>query len=309
MLFYFAQSIFFDRSSTNQVVYQQGENDPRFQHHLYTRRDFEARLSQIAGIEFVVVQDPLSPPTGPTVVDGWQSDIWVISKRERVKQVGQPDTVNDLALYYILGASIFQARSLGRVLQHRLLNAFTTMTEVAQTLDKLPKFTPSKGHYYFDTKPKPKESDLGRLGTPSRAGSVVGSPPRSSSVLPLGEKPKPSEISDERTLIEAMGMTLKYRGEYMDNAPLVGEPGSFRINRAKDTKETAPVAIPASDSTSKAEKLESPAPAPPAIDTNVPVVESKKSAKSTDKTPTTPGGGSKIKRRKSKPVNSVTSPA
>ena len=44
---------------------------------------------------------------------------------------------------------------------------------------------------------------------------------------------------DARTAWEALRMTVNYGKEYSEDTPLVGEPGSFRFSKNKDTAVTA----------------------------------------------------------------------
>ena len=123
MLFYFAQSPFFDRQSSNSSVVQTAFSDPRFSHWLNTRQDFEAQLQRVAGVEYVVAYDPLAlnvqipGPNGPE-----HSNVWVIKKQERIKRSGQEDQVTVLAFYYIVGDSIYQAPSVGKILTNRMVS-------------------------------------------------------------------------------------------------------------------------------------------------------------------------------------------
>lgn len=102
-----------------------------------------------------------------------------------------------------------------------------------------------------------------------------------------------SEYQDFQTLTESYQLSLQYGDEYMDENPLIGEPGSFRINKAKEVAVPKPVlnistpfALPPPDSKS----AESP-------------VTSKKNK---EKSPITPGNKEKKSRRKSKAAGATT---
>ncbi len=116
-----------------------------------------------------------------------------------------------------------------------------------------------------------------------------------------------TEYEDTQMFLDALNLSRRYGKEYMDDAPLVGEPGHFRTSKVRDAaappKETPdndrPISVPP--------KENSPAPSPPPpIQTDVPLVGSKKSAKGGDRTPITPGGREKPKRRKSRPAMTPT---
>jgi mediator of RNA polymerase II transcription subunit 6 len=48
-----------------------------------------------------------------------------------------------------------------------------------------------------------------------------------------------STFQDTRTLAESLNLFLRYGDEYMDESPLVGEPGSFIMSKANDVDRTA----------------------------------------------------------------------
>ena len=172
----------------------------------------------------------------------------------------------------------------------------------------LPVFAPSYGHTYFPPAQKPSQpSQTGFSQQSKETTPVPGSQPDTSqkSTKALSDAQAP-DFRDTRTLLEAINMSLRYGKEYMNEMPLVGEPGNFRLSKAKDA--LAPpiagqAAQPASQQASptKASPAPSPPPPPPPIQTDVPPGVSKKSAKGTDRSPTTPGSSQKGKRRKSKP--------
>lgn len=133
-------------------------------------------------------------------------------------------------------------------------------------------------------------------------------------------------MQDSRSLAEAFNLLSRYGDEFMDDAPLLGEPGSFIIGRTS----TEPLLVAMRQSTNnKASKAPTPAPsagvgggmskpgtpaaaaaaatagttaAPPTIKTDpatLGVVG--KAGKGGEKSPTTPGGGrERVKRKKSK---------
>jgi len=90
VLFYFAQSPFFDRQSSNSSVFQQALSDYRFGHWLNTRESFEAQLRRLSGLEYVVALDPLAMNVQIDGPNGKEfSNVWVIKKQDRVKRAGQ----------------------------------------------------------------------------------------------------------------------------------------------------------------------------------------------------------------------------
>ncbi|ODV94553.1 hypothetical protein PACTADRAFT_50431 [Pachysolen tannophilus NRRL Y-2460] len=128
VLEYFSQSPFFDRTSNNQVLKMQSQ----FQ---LTPTNIQQELVKMKGIEFVVahVREP---------------DFWVIRKQKRES----PENVTPINDYYIIGANIYMAPTIASIVESRLLSTVLSLRESLIKLNKLPKFTPSTGHFYnFDT--------------------------------------------------------------------------------------------------------------------------------------------------------------
>jgi mediator of RNA polymerase II transcription subunit 6 len=102
--------------------------------------------------------------------------------------------------------------------------------------------------------------------------------------------------------LEALNLSRRYGKEYMDDTPLAGEPGDFRTSKVRDAAALSKETPGNSQQPSIPPKEKSLAPsAPPPIQTDVPQVPSKKSAKGGERSPTTPAGREKPKRRKSRP--------
>lgn len=177
----------------------------------------------------------------------------------------------------------------------------------------LPVFAPSYGHTYFPPVQKPSQpSQIGLSQQSKESTPMPGSQPDASqkSTRPLPDAQAP-DFQDTRLLLEAINMSLRYGKEYMNEMPLVGEPGNFRLSKPKDP--LAPpsanqTAQPSSQQTSPEKRSPAPSPPPPPpplIQTDIPPAASKKSAKGVDKSPTTPSSSQKAKRRKSKPAINV----
>jgi mediator of RNA polymerase II transcription subunit 6 len=179
------------------------------------------------------------------------------------------------------------------------------------TAAPLPVFAPPYGHTYFPPVQKPSQpSQLGLSQQSKETTPMPGSQPDTSqkSTKTLSDAQAP-DFQDTRTLLESINMSLRYGKEYMNEVPLVGEPGNFRLSKtgealAPPSASTSQVTQSASQPASA--KKASPAPSPPAppppIQTDVSTIVSKKSAKGAEKSPTTPASSQKAKRRKSKPA-------
>jgi mediator of RNA polymerase II transcription subunit 6 len=114
VLYYFSESPFFDKTSNNEVVFQQGLNNPNMTQFLATRELFEGRLKSMSGLEFIVAQEPAE--TGP----GAGTGVWVINKQTRRKRQGEEDEVTVHATYFIVGGNIYMAPSLADIISSRI---------------------------------------------------------------------------------------------------------------------------------------------------------------------------------------------
>lgn len=110
-----------------------------------------------------------------------------------------------------------------------------------------------------------------------------------------------SEYQGLQLLAESYNLSSRYGKEYMDENPLVGEPGSFILSKSREAGPA--VAHP-----------QTKAPAPPKLATSPDVktavmpLPGKKSAKGAEKSPVSPGTKEKKQRRKSKAAGSTTTP-
>lgn len=122
VLFYFAQSPFFDPQSSNSTIYQQAFVDQRFFGAIANRQSFEAQLRKIAGVEYVIVHDDLA--TKLRNETGEMSKVWAIQKQMREKRQGERDEVTPMAMYYIVGEAIYQAPTIAKMVGNRLVGLF-----------------------------------------------------------------------------------------------------------------------------------------------------------------------------------------
>lgn len=182
------------------------------------------------------------------------------------------------------------------------LSTVTSLTQLFSTASGLPKFTPSAGHTYFPPAPK---------GLASAAQSQVTQTSKENTPMPGGqESTKPplitkpttdSEYQGLQLLAESYALSSHYGKEYMDENPLVGEPGSFILSKSREAGPAVP-------------QPQTRAPAPPKLatssDVKPAVVPSpvKKSAKGAEKSPISPGTKEKKQRRKSKAAGPTTTP-
>lgn len=162
-------------------------------------------------------------------------------------------------------------------------------------------FTPSTGHTYFlpvsksltpgtgsqatqaskETTPMPGTQDMSFSGKPLLASKLASDPDDQS--LPL--------------LVESYSLSVRYGKEYMDDNPLVGEPGSFILSKSREL--AAPPVIQAAPKASTMTKR----PSAPEIKTTNLTGSARKGSKGAEKSPVSPANKDRKARRKSKVAN------
>ncbi|PTU18716.1 hypothetical protein P175DRAFT_0443233 [Aspergillus ochraceoroseus IBT 24754] len=279
ILFYFAESPFFDATSNNASLAIQANYNEAFRHFVETREAFEGRLKTMQGLEFVVAYDPLQAAAqSNTQFARDPSNIWVIRKQTRRKRAGLDDEVVVLATFFVVGDCIYMAPSVASVVGNRivrellllgcfffstsaanivlvLLSAVTSLTSLLKTASTLPIFTPSHGHTYLP--PAPKSTDPSQPGVQSQ-GSKENTPmpdvdasskAAAALVSSQAQQTSGSTFQDLKTLAESFNLLSRYGDEFMDENPLVGEPGSFILSKAGDTDRGATAKQPPPPST------------------------------------------------------------
>ncbi|KAG8531871.1 uncharacterized protein KY384_003507 [Bacidia gigantensis] len=295
-LHYFAGSPFFDQTSNNAVLTTQAMSNPSLGHLLSTRVAFEGRLRAMQGLEFMVTHDPSEGDTKLV-----HSGVWVI--RKQIRRKGE---VTGLSSYYVVGENVYMAPTLANIISSRILSAATSINQLVTTATSLPSFTPSSGYSYIP--PISKQPTLpasfhntqtSKESTPLPVDTQEGQKARTST------GPKPQENSnqrDARMFAEAWDLAIRYGNDFMDETPMTGEPGAFKLAKVKD------LALPSITSATPAPQPFKPAPkkAPP-IKTDLPPEKEKKSTPGTAKSPITPGTAKEKKaRRKSKAAGIAT---
>lgn len=124
VLFYFAESPFFDATSNNASLAIQAIHNENLRHFIETREAFEGRLKTMQGVEFIVAHDPieeLAADMAKGAPPREASNVWVIRKQLRTKRGSLPDQVQVLATYFIVGDFIYMAPSVLSVVGRRMV--------------------------------------------------------------------------------------------------------------------------------------------------------------------------------------------
>lgn len=261
------------------------------------------------GLEFMVTHVPSEKDKRLE-----DSGVWVIRKQIRKKRQGKQDEVTPISSYYVVGENIYMAPSVGNIISCRILATASSLTKLLSLASTLPTFTPALGHTYLPSTPKNPTSGASFQATQTSKVStpIAGnSTPLSGTQATMSTKKdslvrKAVDNSDLQMLSDSYRLALSYGDEYMDENPIIGEPGSFKLAKSRSlqlsTSATSSMSAIKADS-QQSLKVATPIPMKAAVtpqlkteDLPAPV---KKVNKGGDKSPTTPLGKEK-KRKKSK---------
>ncbi|QYS95050.1 Mediator of RNA polymerase II transcription subunit 6 [Trichoderma simmonsii] len=280
ILFYFAESPFFERTSNNAVIMAQAMNNMAMYHYIQTREAFETRLKTMSGLEFIVGEEPAE--TGP----GMGTGVWVIRKQTRRKRYQDDDEITVHASFFVVGENIYMAPTLADILASRIMTISSAIAKALPAAEAARKWRPSTGHVYqlpasqSSTQPKPQESKDEK--------PVLDEAGKPLSAVAKHDAPFMDRVAEESFMIH-----LRYGGEYIDEIPITGKPGEFHLSSTG----RKPVLPPQGAAPTGISAMSG----PPMINTKL---DDKKDGRP-DKTPksaTMP----KLKRKKSKMSPSVT---
>ncbi|CAG7936986.1 unnamed protein product [Penicillium salamii] len=294
ILFYFAESPFFDPTSNNASLAIQATYNEAFHQFIETREAFESRLKTMQGLEFIVSYDPLQ---ATAQVNGQftqePSNVWVIRKQNRRKRSGMDDEVVVISTYFIMGDAVYMAPSVASVVGNRILSAVTSLSQLMKTASALPTFTSAYGHTYLPPGArKEKETQLQSQQSKEPTPVPAGPPDSQTERSPGPGGSDESGIQDMRTLAESFSMFSRYGDEFMDESPLLGEPGSFMLSKNGEPANKAAPKGPAS-AVAAAAGVNTPVPSQP----STPKVRVETPGKSEQNPPST-GSGDKGKKKK-----------
>ncbi|KAG6010783.1 hypothetical protein E4U21_004171 [Claviceps maximensis] len=288
ILFYFAESPFFERTSNNAVIMSQAMNNMSMYHYIQTREAFEGRLRTMSGLEFIVGEEPAE--TGP----GMGTGVWVIRKQTRRKQQYQEDDdITVHASFFVVGENIYMAPTLADILASRIMTISSAIAKALPAAESIRKWRPSTGHVYHlpTNQTRPSKAQESKEGTPLPSTDQGANTNTNKQAQPQ----KNDESHLERSAEEAFLTHMRYGGEYIDENPITGRPGEFHLSSTgrkavppppKKTLETGIGAMngPAMNAKVDAGKKEAKGPKTPKSATT-PRVKRKKSKMSAANTP------------------------
>jgi mediator of RNA polymerase II transcription subunit 6 len=118
VLFYFAESPFFDKTSNNAVLFSQAVYNPNMFPIIQTREAFEGRLKTMSGLEYIVAQEPADMVNG--------TGVWVIRKQTRRKRQPEEDEITLHSTYFVVGENIYMAPAVADVLRAQTVGSTKT---------------------------------------------------------------------------------------------------------------------------------------------------------------------------------------
>ncbi|KAK9440199.1 Mediator of RNA polymerase II transcription subunit 6 [Metarhizium brunneum] len=276
ILFYFAESPFFERTSNNAVITSQAMNNIAMYHFIQTREAFEGRLKTMSGLEFIVGEEPAE--TGP----GMGTGVWVIRKQTRRKRYQEEDEITVHASFFVVGENIYMAPTLADILASRIMTISSAISKALPAAESVRKWRPATGHVYQ----LPTNQAAG--GRAKGQDSKEDTPLPDTAAKPAAAAQKNDEVPMERAAEEAFMAHMRHGGEYIDENAITGRPGEFHLS-STGRKVVVPLPKKGPDGVGA---MNGPAP----ISTKV---DAKKEGKSgrTPKSASTPG---KLKKKRSK---------
>ncbi|KAF2183816.1 MED6-domain-containing protein [Zopfia rhizophila CBS 207.26] len=229
VLWYFMNSVFFDQSSNNTVVFNEARRFRDKEYLLNNRKAFEEAVKSLpsGGLQFIVIDEPADA-----------EHPWVIQKQQRTVRRGtdgrQEEEIEVLGTYYALGDRICMAPRLSDILESRFLTISIAMRRFFELAANLSQYTPATGHSYLPSSYNPSKAAV--PGSVSRAASPSLGPDVDASQIQASQPSQPTGTTtttigevkyDDNILYRSLQMTNNFGHEYMDENPLQGEPGSF----------------------------------------------------------------------------------
>ncbi|KAK4148196.1 MED6 mediator subfamily complex component-domain-containing protein [Dichotomopilus funicola] len=220
VLFYFAESMFYDRTSNNEVLFQQGLANPHLTPYLATREMFEGRLKTMSGLEFLVAQEPAE--TGP----GAGTGVWVINKQIRRKQSPQ-DEITVLETYYLVGERIYMGASFADIISSRIASMSSAIDKLLPISGSAQSWSPSQGRVYQNPSTNTNTTTTTKGTTPLPPEITTTKQPTTATTTTTTAAT--TNLPTSRLIEEALSIHQQFGNHYMDENPITGKPGDFQL--------------------------------------------------------------------------------
>ena len=178
------------------------------------------------------------------------------------------------------------------------------MNKLFSAASTLPVFSPARGHSYLPSGSKatalnlnPQTTQNSKENTPLPDTQVSA---KSTKAPSLSSKTSFTDLRDTSLLAESFGLSLRYGKEYMDENPIVGEPGNFILHKSRDAPSQLQLQPPAKKEVFPTSAAVSAPQVPTPLKTEIPAAPIRKGSKGGEKSPITPSFKDKKGRKKSK---------
>lgn len=348
---YMTESPFFDWTSKNGTIFAQAKVNEEQWKLTVDRKALETHLRERPGLEYVIVGEPQPVENKALALQGMNTGIWTIRKQNRVSKkksenlgltpppsvLIEPNKKNEsmywevtvLGTYFCVGENVYQAPSVFDVIGNRITSAAASLNAYFDVAGGLPRYTPAAGHHYLPRAQKQTASNSA-TATPEGGSPAPGS--RDESVVPdradsqahksasvdgdskqatAGQNT--SNYRDTQLLNQSLDFTFLHGDEFVDENPLIGEPGNLRfatstaaVKKRRADEEAAESKARAERESASTSRMPSPkpekaAPTPPAVFSETKVAKAEKASKEDRR-----GGKPDKKRKKSRANNGGT---
>jgi mediator of RNA polymerase II transcription subunit 6 len=229
VIFYLMNSPFFEGNSNNTAVYNTAQGHPNGMQLLNDRPTYEAELRKYnSGLQFIVAGEPKA-----------EGQPWLIQRQHKVesRETGNPETVVE-GNYYTQGTRLLMAPSLLDIVQARLLTVSTRMQQMAELSKNMSHWSPATGHTYMPPSYELEKTatTASRIGSPTLTSTDPDAPTSQSqskeTTAAIDPTASTTQFSDA-FFQHSLNLTNHYGDEYMDENPLLGEPGAFVFTNSK----------------------------------------------------------------------------
>ncbi|KAF1926606.1 uncharacterized protein M421DRAFT_6878 [Didymella exigua CBS 183.55] len=228
-IFFLMNSPFFDGESNNMAVYMNAQGHPNGMQILGERAAYESELRKYnTGLQYIVAGEPKG--------DGQP---WLMQRQRKVRNddTGRVDTVAE-GNFYTQGTRLLMAPSMLDVVQARLLAVSTRMQQMAELSKNMSHWSPATGHTYYPPSYEfPKaETNASRVGSPTLAPTepdASASQSQTKDAATAIDSSASTTTFNDAFFLRSLELTHQYGDEYMDENPLLGEPGAFVFANSK----------------------------------------------------------------------------
>ncbi|KAL1607547.1 Mediator of RNA polymerase II transcription subunit 6 [Nothophoma quercina] len=229
VIFYLMNSPFFDGESNNSAVYATAQGHPNGMQLLNDRPTYEAELRKYnSGTQFIVAGEPKA-----------EGQPWLIQRQNKIesRETGNLETLVE-GNFYTQGTRLLMAPSLLDIVQARLLTVSTRMQQMAELSKNMSHWSPATGHTYMPPSYEPERTatTASRINSPTLAPTDPDAPASQSqskdATAAIDPTASTSEFSDA-FFLHSLDLTNKFGDEFMDENPLLGEPGAFVFTNSK----------------------------------------------------------------------------